>query len=200
MPIEIDASLPSEVIPLSWLIGSWEGVGVVGYHDSAERQFGQRASFSVPVGAPYLEYRSHSWLLDEDGNEQGTLQVETGIWQLVRQREAFDTGPGMILPEGETTYTTAESVESLRNSRGGFDLEVGIVQPHGIVELYTGQVDGPRIDLATDVVARTKTAKDYSASSRMYGLVDGDLLWAWDISALGKSMASHASARLKKVS
>jgi hypothetical protein len=33
----------------------------------------------------------------------------------------------------------------------------------------------------------------------MYGLVKGDLLWAWDMAALGHSLASHASAQLKKV-
>jgi hypothetical protein len=32
----------------------------------------------------------------------------------------------------------------------------------------------------------------------MYGLVDGHLLWAWDITALGEKLKSHASARLAK--
>lgn len=200
MPIEIDASLPSELIPLAWLVGSWEGEGEVGYAETPQRHFGQRIEFSAPGGAPYLQYSAHAWLLDEEGARQDTLSLETGIWELVRQREAFDAGPGLLVPEGETPYTTAESVEGLRGEDGDFGLEVGIVQPHGIMELYTGRVAGPRIDLSTDVVARTKTAKDYRASTRMYGLVEGDLLWAWDIAALGHELASHASARLKKVS
>jgi hypothetical protein len=29
--IEIDASIPSELAPLAWLIGLWEGTGVVHY-------------------------------------------------------------------------------------------------------------------------------------------------------------------------
>jgi hypothetical protein len=32
----------------------------------------------------------------------------------------------------------------------------------------------------------------------MFGLVEGALLWVWDIAALGNPMASHASARLEK--
>ena len=68
------------------------------------------------------------------------------------------------------------------------------------MELYAGRVTGPRIDLATDVVARTTTAKEYTASTRMYGLVDGELMWAWDMAALGRELTSHASARLKRVS
>ncbi len=29
--IELDDSIPSELVPLSWLIGVWEGTGVVNY-------------------------------------------------------------------------------------------------------------------------------------------------------------------------
>ena len=59
-------------------------------------------------------------------------------------------------------------------------------------------VRGPRIDLATDAVIRPSSAKVYTAATRMYGLVDGHLLWAWDIAALGGELASHASARLAR--
>jgi len=41
--------------------------------------------------------------------------------------------------------------------------------------------------------------KNCGAATRMYGLVDGHLLWAWDIAALGSELASHASARLARV-
>ena len=89
-------------------------------------------------------------------------------------------------------------METLRNAEGGFDLEVAIVHSDGISELYLGQVRGPRIDLATDAVIRPSSAKVYTAATRMYGLVDGHLLWAWDIAALGGELAPHASARLAR--
>ena len=66
-------------------------------------------------------------------------------------------------------------------------------------ELYLGAVAGPRIDLATDAVVRTASAKDYSAATRIYGLVDDHLLWAWDIAALGHDLRTHASGRLARV-
>ena len=58
---------------------------------------------------------------------------------------------------------------------------------------------GPRIDLATDAVLRTAGAKEYSAATRLYGLVEGHLLWAWDIAALGQELRTHASGRLRRV-
>ena len=78
-------------------------------------------------------------------------------------------------------------------------LEVLLVHPTGFAEIYLGSVQGPRIDLATDMVARTSTAKEYSAATRLYGLVEGDLLWAMDMAAVGQPLTSHASARLKRV-
>jgi hypothetical protein len=100
---------------------------------------------------------------------------------------------------GERPYQTADDVESLRNTDGGFDLEVSLVHPGGVTELYLGQVRGPRIDLATDAVMRTAGAKEYAAATRMYGLVESHLLWAWDIAALGQDLRTHASGRLAKV-
>ena len=65
--------------------------------------------------------------------------------------------------------------------------------------MVMGAVAGPRIDLATDAVVRTASAKDYSAATRIYGLVDDHLLWAWDIAALGHDLRTHASGRLARV-
>ena len=96
-------------------------------------------------------------------------------------------------------FSTAQSVEALRNSNGAFDIDVSIIHPDGVSELYLGQVAGPRIDLATDAVLRTAGAKEYTAATRLYGLVEGHLLWAWDIAALGQELRTHASARLAKV-
>ncbi len=43
---------------------------------------------------------------------------------------------------------------------------------------------------------RGASAKEHTASTRMLGLVDQHLLWAWDLAALGQGLESHASARL----
>lgn len=198
--IEIDASVNPELVPLSWLIGSWEGVGVVGYAETPEKQFGQRIDFVAHPGTPYLQYTAHAWLLTEEGELDETLTLETGIWQLVRQRDDGDVGPGMLVPTDEPSFRSAAAVETLRTNDDAFEIEAEIVHPHGVMELYAGYVKGPRIDLSTDVVARTKTAKEYTASTRMYGLVGGELMWAWDMAALGHELATHSSARLKKLS
>jgi hypothetical protein len=76
------------------------------------------------------------------------------------------------------------------------ELEVLLTHPTGYVEMWEGSVDGPRVELRTDLVARTPTAKQYTAGHRMYGLVESDLLWAFDMAAMGLELQPHLSARL----
>ena len=79
-------------------------------------------------------------------------------------------------------------------------LEVLLAHPTGFVEIWLGEITGAKLELRTDVVARTESAKEYSAGHRLYGLVDGELLWAFDMAAMGQPLQSHISARLRRVS
>ena len=46
---------------------------------------------------------------------------------------------------------------------------------------------------------RGSQSKDYSAATRIFGLVNNDLYWRWDVAAAkGKDLAPHASAILTK--
>ncbi|MEP6463665.1 MAG: FABP family protein [Frankiaceae bacterium] len=85
-----------------------------------------------------------------------------------------------------------------RPGAGGV-VEVTMAHPTGIVELYYGEVRGTQVELATDVVARTTSAKDVSALKRLYGLVEGELMYAIDMAAVGQPMQPHLSARLARV-
>jgi THAP4-like, heme-binding beta-barrel domain len=77
-------------------------------------------------------------------------------------------------------------------------LEVLLAHPTGFVEIYYGNVEGAKIELATDAVVRTATAKEYTAGQRLYGLVDGELLWTFDMAAQGQELQSHIWARLQR--
>ena len=78
-------------------------------------------------------------------------------------------------------------------------VEVMLAHPTGIVEIYLGEITGTRIEMATDVVARTATAKEVTAGHRLYGLAGGDLAYAYDMAAMGQPLQPHLSAQLKRV-
>jgi hypothetical protein len=78
-------------------------------------------------------------------------------------------------------------------------LEVVLAHATGLAEVWVGEVSGSRIELSTDVVARTASAKEVTAGHRLYGLVEGDLLYAYDLAAVGEPLQAHLSARLRRV-
>jgi hypothetical protein len=209
--IQIPVGLPAELVPLSWLIGEWEGDGVVDYRVNDDRQlrrFHQRVSFLHRQGRT-LEYHARADVSRQAGEtapgapETGSATfpfTESGYWSLRRELGRRDDGPAMVPGDGEhRPFDSAEAVETLRNADGGFDIQAEIVHSDGIAEMYAGTITGPRLDLKTSAVLGADGSHDYAAATRMYGLVEGHLLWAWDIAALGQDMRTHASARLVRV-
>ena len=79
-------------------------------------------------------------------------------------------------------------------------LEVVLAHPTGIVEIYLGEVADTKIEMATDLVAVTESAKEVRAGRRLYGLVGADLAYAFDMAAVGQPLQPHLSAQLKRVS
>ncbi len=164
-------ALPSELASLSWLIGLWVGVGTGQYPTIEDFRFGQEVSFSHD-GCPFLSYASRSWLLDDDGNRVKPLAAESGFLR---------PGPG----------NTVEM--QLSHSTGYAEIWYGKIEVTGIEQ---AKITGARAELRTDLVARTESAKDYSEGYRLYGLVDGRLLWTFDMSAMGEPMSNHLAATL----
>ncbi|HWU30990.1 MAG TPA: FABP family protein [Microbacterium sp.] len=201
--IDLPTDLPADLAPLSWLLGVWEGTGVIEYTAGETRfqgEFSHRVSFSHD-GGPFLNYAATASFLGLEGQDEPVqLLAETGFWRLARPRTDADPGPALLPPAVAGPERTVDDVEQLR-SADGFPIEVSVAHSDGTLELYLGRIAGPRIDISTDAVVRPAGAatKEYTAASRMYGLVDGHLLWAWDITALGEQLKSHASARLAKV-
>lgn len=86
-----------------------------------------------------------------------------------------------------------------RPSQDG-SLEVVMCHQAGYVEVWYGHISGAKIELATDAVMRTPTAADYTAGQRLYGNVEGDLLWTFDRAAGGHPLQSYQWGRLRRVS
>lgn len=104
----------------------------------------------------------------------------------VLDQDGERTGPGGI----ETGFLRAV---------GDGKVELVLAQPEGFAEIWYGEIDGPRLTLATDVVVATTTADDYTAGQRMYGLVEGHLMYAIDVAAGGHPMQSKQWGRLSRV-
>lgn len=116
-------------------------------------------------------------------------------------------GRPFLAYESRTWLVAAEGGERLRPSARETGwwrplpdrrLEVLLAHPTGIVEVFTGEHAFHKIELGSDVVARTETAWEVTASKRLYGKVADDLAYAIDMAAVGHPMQAHASARLRR--
>ena len=190
--------LPLELTPLAFPVGTWEGIGVVSNkyvsrEDSTEQKFQQKVTFSVGEGN-YLTYHATSRLLGDetDGSKDVELPAELGFWRLAKPAEAADYGPLVLAGTGERTIKSAEDLESLRNERGGFDIEASIIHPGGAYEFYAGQVLKGRIDMRTVAGSHMPmhlidAGKGWGYGERMYGTLTKEgvvkLLWVMEVAS-----------------
>ncbi|WP_019874761.1 FABP family protein [Sporichthya polymorpha] len=168
---EIPPNLHPANMPLAFLLGAWEGEGVVEYPTIQRRLFKQRVEFAQN-GKPFLHYISRSWEIDQAGNELGPLNMETGFW---RPRP-----------------------DDKRDDQEGTPLEVLLSHPTGFLEAMIGEIRGPRIEFATTGVMKVESAKDYRRGHRLYGLVNGELMWVYEMEAMGEQLQPHISAALQR--
>lgn len=193
--------LPLELTPFAFLVGKWEGTGIISYKENdtdeapIEREFKQRIEFAHD-GSNALTYVSSAELIDEAGT---ILPSELGYWRVARPNEPADHGPGLMIGMGEKSINSHEDLEKLRNKEGGFDIQVSVLHPGGMAELYNGKIKGARVDLASAYGTAFETAKTYRHSTRLFGLVENALLWVWEIALPGGDLKPHASARLERV-
>lgn len=151
-------------------IGLWRGRGRGGY-PSLEEDFDYAQEIRISHdGRPFLHYESRAWLLDAESQPIRPAGREIGWW-----RPVFD---------GDRA---TDEIEALMSS------------PTGVMELYLGRRTGTQVELVTDAVLRTSTAKEVAAGHRLFGIVEGALLYAHDMAALGHPLSPHLSARLIRV-
>ena len=175
MTFVIPDDLAPEVYPLAWLVGRWEGHGVLEYPDIPATDVLHRIDFTHD-GGPYLEYRAAITVMGPDGEPGQVWSVETGFWRVSPE-----------VPEGI-------ELEEYQHP-----IEVVLTDASGYVSVYVGAVGNGRVDLGTDLMARTASAPEVAGATRLYGHVNGELMWAWDLAAFGKELQSYLSGRLSRI-
>lgn len=220
MSFSIPDGLAPEVYPLAWLVGSWRGEGVISYPGIDAVAFLQDVTFDHD-GGPYLRYESTIRVIEPvvpstvpEEWAQSSADPEAAAAEATGAAEVGAEGSGSdgITPEvpplgtGETTVWSTETgywrVPPERPAdlgEGKTPLEVMVADPAGRLTLYLGSVGNGRVDLASDLIARTPTSAEVAASSRLYGLVEGNLMWVWELAAFGHPLQSYVSANLSRV-
>lgn len=170
MPFEIPQDLHPDLLPLAWMLGQWHGNGRGEYPTIEPFSFEQDVAFAHD-GRPFLHYFSRAWITDDEGTRVRPGALETGF----------------LRPTAKSAPDQAPT-----------EIELVLAHSTGFAEIWYGAIEPARLTMATDMVARTQTAKEYTAGQRMYGLVDGDLMYAYDMASEGHPLQSHTWGQLKR--
>ena len=103
----------------------------------------------------------------------------------------------LLQPDGARGRPAASETGWWRPGGSASEVEVLLAHHTGVVEVLVGRVAFGRVELASDVVARTATAKEVTATTRLYGAVEGDLAYVVEMAAVGQPLQPHLSARLQ---
>jgi len=130
------------------------------------------------------DHRFGQWIrFSHDG--RGFLAYESRSWQL--------TDDGAIVgPDARES--------GFWRPRGQDDVELLVASPDGLIELYVGRTRTTTSwELTTDVLARTPDAPAVTRAVRLYGIVDGALMYAIDRAGADEPLRPTMSARLERI-
>ncbi|OMG55585.1 FABP family protein [Tessaracoccus sp. ZS01] len=174
--IEVPEGLNPALTALGWMVGRWEGTGHGTDHEGNGFQFEQRMEFQHN-GDDYLYYISQTFLLDE--GPAGQQEATEGIG---RATKVLGMETGFWRPKPDAS------------------VEVELANSEGWTEILIGKIQVTRIDLTTDAVVRGESAAvEHMSGQRLYGKVEGDLMYALDRSTTAHDLRPHMWARLKRV-
>jgi THAP4-like, heme-binding beta-barrel domain len=152
-------------------VGLWRGRGQGGFPAEDDYDFAQEIRISHD-GRPFLKFESRSWLLDGDSKPAGEWISELGWWRPV------------LTEDGRATD----------------EMEATMITPDGAAEIYLGKTIGTtRLEIEADAVAYTPSGLHVTDGKRLFGIVDGALLYAHEQAVDDSGLRPHMSARLLRI-
>ena len=169
----LPSELPAELVPISWLIGVWEGTGKYQPVGTEPQDIVQQVVFGYD-GRSLLSYSSRLLITAGDAEPEVVAQ-ESGYW--------------IARPDNLVEVVIADD-------SGIASLWQGIVEVLGIDQ---ATITGARARLAADHVIRATNAPDITGGHRLYGLIEGKLMWVLEHSHGDNELTPVVSAELTRV-
>lgn len=139
---------------------------------------------------------------------EGVLGAADGDQRFGQWMRFGHDGRGFLAYESRSWRLTDDGAvvgPALRESgfwrpRGRDGVELLVASPDGLLELYVGQARTTTSwELTSDVLARTPDAPDVARAVRLYGIVEGALMYAVDRAAADAPLRPALSARLERL-
>lgn len=169
--VQLLAGVHREVAHLSWMVGTWSGVGYHEPYGREHRKFEEVIEFTTTGKTPELHFRSKSWWLEEDDARGDVFREEVGIW----------IGSAANSVRLELTTTIDHNIWSGTTVVSGIQ-NATITGAHMILQA----VDASSALLPT-------------AGTRTYGLVNGQLMSVFEFGIEGAKDIDKMWSQLRQV-
>ena len=168
MAFELPSNLHPDMGPVAWMLGTWRGNGHGDYPTIDGFEYREEILIQQD-GRPFFHYMAKAEIIDaETGEKIRDAHQETGFLRCKQ------TGMGV----GTVEFVIAHNF--------------------GVVEIYLGNATNGKLEIVTDAIGATPTAKPIQGGKRLYGNVEGDLLYAYDMAAMDQELRPHLWARLQR--
>ncbi|MEN9692482.1 MAG: hypothetical protein RLZZ330_126 [Actinomycetota bacterium] len=78
--VQLLAGVHPEIAHLSWMVGTWSGVGYNEPFGKEHKKFEELIEFTSDGKTPTIQFRTKSWWLNEDDSRGELFREEHGIW------------------------------------------------------------------------------------------------------------------------
>ncbi|MCF2706048.1 FABP family protein [Arcanobacterium haemolyticum] len=188
MVFQIPENIAPECYPMAWLMGEWRGGGVLEYEGVDAAAYVHEISIDNDNAGPWLRFRSDVWLAQESA---GAVDKEVPGVHTYRELTKGDVWSSL------TGFIRVTPNESTRD--GMTLLEATSSSPAGHAVTWAGLIKGPQFQFQADAIAATPTAPELSAGRIMGGMVNSDLMLAYDMAAFGHEMRTYMAGRLSRI-
>ncbi|WP_165217342.1 heme-binding beta-barrel domain-containing protein [Schaalia sp. ZJ1691] len=188
----IPTDLPSSLAPLAWMLGTWDGWGMLAT-DGEDPDTALIQRIRCDIVASQMRMTTTLWHAIPSGHTpiEPTWEAAEGLrhmtrGDLFREETMYVTvlpGSGTLPPPGQ--YEPREFTTTASDTRG-------------FGALWAGVGVGPRVQMTSDAIARSPQAEDVTHLGRMYGLVVGELMWTQEKTVGQGDAAVELSGRLMR--
>lgn len=179
-------TLAPETYPFAWMVDRWVGGGVLEYENIEAAAYVHELAIENTDGGPYLRFESRIWLAAEPAG-------------IVDKEESGATTYGKLTKERLWSVSTGYlrvNPNVAKRADGSSAVEAMVSSPAGTARLWVGLVNGPRLQMVTDAVARSASGADFTSAKLMAGNVASDLFYAYDMEAFGSELRPYLAGRL----
>lgn len=131
------------------------------------------------------------------GSPDRSVLVEVSFASDGRPFLAYQSRTWLLEPDGTRGTPGPTEAGFWRPGAGPREVEVVLADPEGAVTVLLGSVVFNKVELVSDLVARTQAAgTEVTAASRLYGAVEGDLAYVLERATPNAPRQPYLSARL----